>query len=63
MNNLLFRIQLFIRFTTLHVFRGRLSKNFVRPSFPFGIECRMKDVVVLIPDHSLSSYFRTMKAY
>ena len=24
--------------------------------FPFGIECRMYDVIVLIPDHCLSIY-------
>ena len=29
----------------------------VRPSFPFGIEGRIWDVIVLIPDHCLSSYF------
>ena len=29
----------------------------VCPSFPFGIEGGMWDVVVLIPDHCLSIYF------
>ena len=29
----------------------------VCPSFPFGIEGRMSDVIVLIPDHCLSIYF------
>ena len=29
----------------------------VCPSFPFGIEGGMWDVIVLIPDHDLSSYF------
>ena len=28
------------------------------PSFPFGIEAEMWDVIVLIPDHCLSIYFR-----
>ena len=27
------------------------------PSFPFGIEGGMWDVIVLIPDHCLSIYF------
>ena len=29
----------------------------MRPSFPFGIEGGMWDVIVLIPDHCLSIYF------
>ena len=29
----------------------------VRPSFPFDIEGRMRDLIVLIPDHCLSNYF------
>ena len=29
----------------------------VCPSFPFGIECRLWDVMVLISDHCLSIYF------
>ena len=29
----------------------------VSPSFPFGIEGEMLDVIVLIPDHCLSIYF------
>ena len=29
----------------------------VCPSFPFGIEGGMWDVIVLIPDHCLSIYF------
>ena len=31
-----------------------VGQMFVRPSFPFGIEGRMWDVIVLIPDHCLS---------
>ena len=38
-----------------------LSWAFVKfcvcPSFPFGIEGRTWDVIVLIPDHCLSIYF------
>ena len=38
-----------------------LSWAFVKfcvcPSFPFGIEGRMWDMTVLIPDHCFSSYF------
>ena len=51
----MFGKELFIRFTVL-VFRGRLS-NFVCPSFPFRIEGRMWDVIVLIPDLCFSIYF------
>ena len=35
-----------------------LVKFCVCPSFPFGIEGGMWDVIVLIPDHCLSIYFR-----
>ena len=31
----------------------------VCPSFPFGFEDGMRDVIVLIPDHCLSVYFAT----
>ena len=34
-------------------FVGVLVKFCVCPSFPFGIEGRMWDVIVLIPDHCL----------
>ena len=34
-----------------------LVKFCVCPSFPFGIESGMLDVIVLIPDHCLSIYF------
>ena len=34
-----------------------LVKFCVCPSFPFGIEGGMWDVIVLIPDHCLSIYF------
>ena len=30
------------------------------PSFPFGIEGGMWDVIELIPDHRLSIYFKRM---
>ena len=39
------------------VFRGRWSIVFVCPSFPFGIEDRMWDVIVFVHDHYLSIYF------
>ena len=32
----------------------------VRPHFPFGIEGRMWDVIVLIPGHCLSIYFTSI---
>ena len=54
LNDHLFGKELFIRLTA-HVFRGRWS-NCVCPSFPFGIEGGMWDVIVLIPDHCLSIY-------
>ena len=41
---------------TVRVIRGCLS-NFVCPSFLFGIEGRMWDDIVLIPDYCLSIYF------
>ena len=44
---------MFIRITVN--FRGRWL-NFLCPSFPFGIEGGMWDVIVLIPDHCLSIY-------
>ena len=34
----------------------------VRPSFPFGIEGRMWDVIALIPDHCLSIHFTMLKS-
>ena len=43
------------------VYCACLSWAFVKfhvcPSFPFGIEGGMWDVIVLIPDHCLSVYF------
>ena len=30
------------------------------PSFPFGIEGGIWDLIVLIPDHCLSIYFKTL---
>ena len=49
MNDHLFGKELFIRFT-VHVLRERLSIC-VCPSFPFGFEGGMWDLIVLIPDH------------
>ena len=43
-------------FGILSVFRERLS-IFVCLSFPFGFEDGMWDLIILIPDHSLSIYF------
>ena len=43
---------MFIRFT-VRVFRERLSVCVCALSFPFGIEGRMWDVIVFIPDHCL----------
>ena len=44
------------------VYCACLSWAFVKfclcPSFLFGIECRMWVVIVLIPDHCFSVYFR-----
>ena len=31
----------------------------VRPSFPFGFEGGVKDLIVLIPDHCISFDFKT----
>ena len=36
-----------------------LVKFYVCPSFPFGIEGGMWDVIVLIPDHCLSIYLES----
>ena len=33
--------------------------SYVCPSFPFGIEVGMWDVIVLIPNHCISIYFST----
>ena len=44
----------------MRVLRKRLSNCVcvcVCPSFPFGIEGRLWDVIVIIPDHCLSIYF------
>ena len=40
------------------VIMWRLS-NFVCPSFPVDVEVRTWVVIVLIPDHWISIYFRT----
>ena len=42
---------------TARVFHGRLVKFRMCPSFSFGIEVGMWDVIVLIPDHCPSIYF------
>ena len=41
----------------MRVFRG-LWSNCVCASFPFAYEGGMSDVIVIIPDHCLSIYFR-----
>ena len=56
MNDHLLEEELFIRFT-VRVFHERLSFLCVCPSFPFGFEGGMWDLLVLIPDHCLSIYF------
>ena len=45
---------MFIRFT----FRVQLSIFCVYLSFPFGFEGGMWGLIVLIPDHCLSTYFK-----
>ena len=50
----MFGKELFIRLT-VRVFRERLSIC-VCASFPFGFEGWMWDLIVLVPDHCLSSY-------
>ena len=35
----------------------------VCPSFPFGVEVGMWDVIILIPDHCLSIYFGCSSAF
>ena len=52
--------KLFIRFT-VRVFRERLSVC-VCSSFLFGFKGRMWDLIVLIPDHFLSIYFKGKRA-
>ena len=54
----LFGKELFIRFTVTCL-TWALVKFYVCLSFPFGIKGRMRDVIVLIPDHCLSIYFST----
>ena len=53
----LFGKKLFIRLT-VRVFHRLFLKFCVCPSLP--IEGRMRDVIVLIPDHCLSFYFRNI---
>ena len=50
--------ELFIGFTA-SAFRKLLS-IYVFCYFPFGLEGRMWDLIVLIPDHCLSFYFSTL---
>ena len=47
--------ELFIRFT-VRAFRKLLS-IYVFSYFPFGFESRVWDLIVSVPDHSLSFYF------
>ena len=42
---------------TVSVFHECLSNFCVCPSFPFGLEGGMWDVIILIPVHCLSVYF------
>ena len=49
-----------IRFTA-SAFRKLLSV-YVFSYFPFGFECRMWDLIVSVPDHCLSFYFRQERA-
>ena len=44
-------------FGLLYVSFVNVHQICVCPSFPFGIECGMWDMTVLIPDHCLSIYF------
>ena len=48
--------RLFIRFTAL-AFRKLLS-IYVLSYFPFGFKGRVWDLIVSVPDHYLSFYFR-----
>ena len=56
LNDHLFGKEPFILFI-VRVFRERLSIFCVYPSFRFGFEGKMWDVIVLIPDSCLSIYF------
>ena len=55
LNDYLFGKELFIRFTAI-AFR-RLLSVFVFSYFPFGVEGRMWDLIVSVPEHCLSFYF------
>ena len=55
LNNHLSGKELFIRFTA-RVFRKLLS-IYVLSYFPFGLEGRISDLIVSVPDHCLSFYF------
>ena len=54
MNDHLFGKELFIRFTA-SAFR-KLPSIYVFSYFPFGLEGRMWDLIVSVPDHCLSFY-------
>ena len=56
LNDHLFGKEQFIRFT-VRVFRERVIYLCVCASFTFGFEGGIWDLIVLIPDHSLSNYF------
>ena len=56
LNDHLFGKVLFIRFSA-SAFR-KLSSIYVFSYFPFGFEGRMWDLIVSVPDHCLSFYFK-----
>ena len=56
LNDHLFGKELFIPFTA-SAFR-KLPSIYVFSYFPFGFEGRMWDLIVSVPDHCLSFYFR-----
>ena len=59
MNDHLFGKELFIRFTA-SAFR-KLPSIYVFSYFPFGLEGRMWDLIVSVPDHCLSFYFENYR--
>ena len=58
-NDQLFGKGLFIRFSA-SAFRG-LPSVCVFSYFPFGFEGRMWDLIVSVPDHCLSFYFKVVE--
>ena len=55
--------QVFNSLGQLYVSIVALVKFCVCPSFPFGIKGGMWDVIVLIPNHCLSIYFKQFYLY